>query len=101
MTANNRVSQPGNRQFEGNDSERDFSLVQAASFHHRQASQARKLRAIYSQSPAQYIMNFQQFQKPSKRNSILTEYGWEKIFTPFDPVLEKRRKPKRKQVTTH
>jgi hypothetical protein len=46
-------------------------------------------------------MNFQQFQKPSKRNKILTEHGWEKIFTPFDPVPEKRRKPKRKQVTTH
>jgi hypothetical protein len=101
MRANNRVSQPGNRQFEGNASERDFSLVQAASFHHRQASQARKLRAIYSQSPAQYIMNFQQFQKLSKRNKILTEHGYEKIFTRFDPVPDKRPKPKRKQFTTH
>lgn len=101
MRANNQVSHPANRQFEGNDSERDFSLVQAASFHHRQASQARKLRAIYSQSPAQYVMNFQQFQKPSKRNKILAEHGWEKIFTPFDPVPGKRRKPKLKQVTIH
>src|SRR4051794_29672912 len=101
MRANNRVSQLANRHFEGNDSERDFSLVQAVSFHHRQASKARKLRAIYSHSPAQYVMNFQQFQKPSKRNKILTEHGWDKIFTPFDPVPEKRRNRKRKQVTTH
>ena len=92
MRANNRVSQPGNRQFEGNDSERDFSLVQAASFHHRQASHARKLRAIYSQSPAQYYMTFKEFQKPSKRNKILVGYGLDKIITPFDPMPAKGRK---------
>jgi hypothetical protein len=81
---------------EANDNERDFGLVFAMSSYRRQVSQAGKLRAIYSASHAQHFMTFGQFQKPSKRNRILNEYGLDKIVTPYDPVPAKRRKPKRK-----
>ena len=101
MNVSNQGYSRSNGLPERDDTERDFSLVQAVSLHHRQASQARKLRAIYSQSPAQYFMTFQQFQKPAKRNRILVENGREKIFTPFDPLPKKRGKLERQPVTQH
>lgn len=98
MTARKPIQERVNRTIEANDNERDFGLVLAMSARRRQASQAGRMRAIYRQSPAQFCMTFQQFQKPAKRNKVLADYGLEPIATPFDPVPAKRRKRRQSQT---
>jgi hypothetical protein len=56
---------------------------------------ASRMRKAFSDCPAQYLMRFQDFQNPKRRNKILQEYGLEPIHLPFDPVPLKRPRKRR------
>ena len=88
-TFNQPTSQFGDR-VKADDYEPDYGLIMAGAARRQQASQASKLHPIYKQSIAQRLMTFQQFQKPGQRNKILTDYGLEKIVTPYDPKSKRK-----------
>lgn len=67
----------------------------AISAHQAEAARAGKLRKAFEQSSAQYVMRFQDFRKPSRRNNILREFNLEPMHFPFDPVPAKRRKQRK------
>lgn len=58
----------------------------------RRAAQARKVKALYEQSHAQYYMTFGEFRSQSKRNRILKGYGLDPVFLPHEGCPSKPRK---------
>lgn len=50
----------------------------------RRALTAAKVRAIFSQSYAQYYMTFQEFRSQGTRNKILKGYGREPMYLPHE-----------------
>ncbi len=73
------------------DLRRKMAIAQERS----RASLARRMRQAFSQSTAQHVMRFQDFQNPKRRNKILRDFGLEPIHLPFDPVaLNRLRKPR-------
>jgi hypothetical protein len=77
------------------EKQQEFQRVIGTSVHRQQAKRAGKMRHAYQQSSAQYLMRFQDFQKPSKRNRILRELGLETIHLPCDPASQKRTRKRR------
>lgn len=58
----------------------------------RRAAQARKVKALYKQSHAQFYMTFEEFRSQSERNRILKGYGLEPVFLPHEGRPAKPRK---------
>jgi hypothetical protein len=77
------------------ENEQDLRRKESIARERSRASLARRMRQAFSQSTAQYLMRFQDFQNPKRRNKILRDYGLDPIHLPFDPVqLRRPRKPR-------
>lgn len=66
----------------------DVERVLARSYHRSQKIKAGKLKAQFEQSSAQYVMRFQDYLKPNKRNKILTKLGLSEIHLASDRKIK-------------
>ena len=94
MTASKPRNRHDGESITANDNERDLGLVRVAMARRRQASKAGQMWALYTQSHAKKYMNFQQFQKPSVRNTILAGYGLEPLKYQLDRTPRRKRNRK-------
>jgi len=62
----------------------------------RQGTKARKVKALYDQSPARFYMTFQEFKSQGQRNKVLMSYGLDPIYLDHEGRPNRARKSGRR-----